>query len=112
VLTYYRALAGGSPSAERDRLLKMEWQEGVDEILRDLERPHPEIREIVRNIDVMKWGHAMIRPKPGFIWGPHRRRMTEPLGRIHFANSDLSGFSIFEEAQFRGVKAADRVLRL
>jgi hypothetical protein len=27
-----------------------------------------------------------------------------------FANSDLSGFSIFEEAQHRGVVAAERVL--
>jgi hypothetical protein len=31
-------------------------------------------------------------------------------GRILFANSDLSGFSIFEEAQYRGVYAADSVL--
>jgi hypothetical protein len=27
-----------------------------------------------------------------------------------FANSDVSGFSIFEEAQYRGVQAADRAL--
>jgi hypothetical protein len=31
--------------------------------------------------------------------GPNR------WARIHFANSDLSGFSIFEEAQYRGVQA-------
>jgi hypothetical protein len=31
-------------------------------------------------------------------------------GRLLFANSDLSGFSIFEEAQYRGVRAAERVL--
>jgi len=29
-----------------------------------------------------------------------------------FAHSDVSGLSLFEEAQFRGVTAADRVLRL
>jgi hypothetical protein len=27
-----------------------------------------------------------------------------------FANTDLSGFAIFEEAQHRGVRAADKVL--
>lgn len=27
-----------------------------------------------------------------------------------FANSDLSGFSIFEEAQYRGIAAAEKVL--
>ena len=32
--------------------------------------------------------------------------MVKPLGNIFFANSDLSGFSIFEEAQYRGVEAA------
>jgi len=31
--------------------------------------------------------------------------------RILFANSDLSGFSIFEEAQYRGIVSADRALR-
>ena len=34
----------------------------------------------------------------------------ESKGPVYYANSDLSGFSIFEEAQFRGVTAADRVL--
>jgi hypothetical protein len=28
-----------------------------------------------------------------------------------FANTDLSGFAIFEEAQYRGVLAADKVLK-
>jgi hypothetical protein len=33
-------------------------------------------------------------------------------GNVWLANSDLSGISIFEEAQFRGVKAADAALRV
>jgi monoamine oxidase len=110
VLTYYRALAGASPAEDRKRLLEMSWQDCVEMILADLAKPHPEMRDIVRNIDVMKWGHAMIRPRPGFLWGSARQQMSKPLGRIHFANSDLSGFSIFEEAQYRGVTAADAAL--
>jgi hypothetical protein len=47
----------------------------------------------------------MVRPAPGFMFSEARLRWTKPLGRIHFANSDLSGFSIFEEAQYRGVQA-------
>ena len=31
--------------------------------------------------------------------------------RILFANSDLSGISIFEEAQYHGVEAAQKVLK-
>jgi hypothetical protein len=29
---------------------------------------------------------------------------------VHFAHSDASGLSLFEEAQYRGVAAAERVL--
>jgi hypothetical protein len=64
----------------------------------------------VSHIDIMRLGHAMIRPAPGFIFSPERQRWLKPQGGIHYANSDLSGFSIFEEAQYRGVTAADRVL--
>jgi hypothetical protein len=32
--------------------------------------------------------------------------MAQPAGAIHFAHSDLSGFSVFEEAYTRGVQAA------
>jgi hypothetical protein len=52
----------------------------------------------------------MILPKPGFIWGEERRAAAEPRGVIHFAHSDLSGCSIFEEANDRGVRAAEAVL--
>jgi hypothetical protein len=110
VLTYYYPLTGASPRDERERLLKTDWQTWVDFILADLSKPHPEIRELVRNIDIMRWGHAMVRPRPGFIWGETRRRFARPTGRIHFAHSDLSGFSIFEEAQYRGVMGAQWVL--
>jgi hypothetical protein len=34
-----------------------------------------------------------------------------PGATLFYANSDLSGFSIFEEAQYRGVRAADRVMQ-
>ena len=110
VLTYYYPLTGSSPAQERMRLLNTEWQTWVDFILADLSKPHPEIRNLVRNIDIMRWGHAMVRPRPGFIWGKARKQMAQPFGRVHFAHSDLSGFSIFEEAQYRGVMAAERVL--
>jgi putative NAD(P)-binding protein len=110
VFTFYQPLTGSSPAAERGRLLSTNWQTWVDFIMADLSRPHPEIRSLVRNVDIMRWGHAMVRPKPGFIWGEARQHFTQPFGRIHFAHSDLSGFSLFEEAQYRGVVAADRIL--
>jgi protoporphyrinogen oxidase len=110
VLTYYLPLAGGDPADERRRLLEAPWSAWAERVLRDLAKPHPEIRELVSRLDVWRWGHGMVRPRPGFLWGEARRRAAEPIGNVHFAHSDLSGFSLFEEAQYRGVAAAEAVL--
>jgi hypothetical protein len=58
----------------------------------------------------MRWGHAMIRPRPGFVWGGARRAAARPYRAVHFANSDLSGVGLFEEAFYHGVRAAEEVL--
>jgi hypothetical protein len=47
---------------------------------------------------------------PGFLASEERHRLLASSSNLLFANSDLSGFSIFEEAQYRGVLAADRAL--
>jgi len=111
VLTYYYPLSGSVPIQERNRLLQTDWQTWSRIILKDLERPHPEIQSLVANLDIFRWGHAMVRPRPGFIWGKARRKAAEPKGNVFFAHSDLSGFSLFEEAQYRGVLAAERILK-
>jgi hypothetical protein len=110
VFTYYLPLSGGDSAVERRRLLDTPWQRWADQVLGDLARPHPEIRELVTRLDVWRWGHAMVRPRPGFLWGEARQRAANPIGKVHFAHSDLSGFSLFEEAQYRGVAAAEQVL--
>ena len=53
----------------------------------------------------------MARPRPGLIWGEERRRFAADAPRLRFAHADVSGFSLFEEAQYRGVLAAERTLR-
>ena len=110
VFTYYQPLAGSSPADERRALLEASWSAWRDRILADLAKPHPDIHDLVSRVDVFRWGHAMVRPRPGFLWGEARRRAALPIGNVYFAHSDLSGFSLFEEAQYRGVAAAERVL--
>ena len=110
VFTYYYPLAGTFPAEERTRLLETTWRTWADFILKDLAKPHPEIYALVSHLDIFRWGHAMVRPRPGFVWGEARRKATENLDNLYFAHSDLSGFSIFEEAQYRGVLAAEKVL--
>ncbi len=110
VWTYYWALAEGSPVESRKRLLANDWNYWKEAILADLERAHPDIRQCVSRIDIMRMGHAMARPTPGFLSLPVRQQLVRQQGTFVFAHADLSGFSIFEEAQYRGVHAAEHVL--
>ncbi len=110
VFTYYYPLCDTNPRVARTRLLGMDWRSCADVVLTDLARAHPEIRRLVERLDVMRWGHAMIRPRPGFVWGGARAAAARPHRGVHFANTDLSGVALFEEAFFHGVRAAEEVL--
>ncbi len=110
VWTFYWALAEGTPAQNRQLLIEKDWNYWKEAILRDLERVHSDIRQCVSRMDVMRMGHAMVRPAPGSIFSEERRRLSRREGRVLFANSDLSGISIFEEAQYQGVEAAEKAL--
>ena len=86
-------------------------EDWAEQILADLERPHPDIRKITTKLDIFRDGHAMSRPVPGLIWGEARQRFADDSANLRFAHADVSGFSLFEEAQYRGVLAAERTLR-
>jgi len=60
---------------------------------------------------VWRWGHAMVRPVPGFVSQVAMRQgpMLSP-GLFH-AHSDMSGLSLFEEAHYRGTAAAEAAMR-
>jgi glycine/D-amino acid oxidase-like deaminating enzyme len=106
VWTFYWSLAEYAPAQARQLLLDKDWNYWKEAILNDLAKAHPDIRQCVSHIDIMRIGHAMIRPAVGFVFSPERERWLAPHGNLHFANSDLSALSIFEEAQYRGVKSA------
>jgi glycine/D-amino acid oxidase-like deaminating enzyme len=110
VLTYYYALCESDPRAERERLLSAGRDDWAEVVLADLSRAHPEIRTLTTQLDVMRWGHAMIRPRPQFVWSDARRNASRPLRAIHFANTDLSAIALCEEALDHGVRAAEEVL--
>jgi hypothetical protein len=111
VFTYYYPLCDADPKQARSKLLAADWKDWADVALTDLQKAHHEIRSLVERIDVMRWGHAMIRPRPGFVWSEARRKAREPYRGIHFAHSDLSGVALFEEAFYHGNRAADEILR-
>ena len=110
VWTYYWALDRGTPRVNRTWLLSQDWRALCDRILADLSRAHPDLRDCASRIDICRMGHAMIRPTPGFLSSAVRHQLRAARDRLFYAHSDLSGLSIFEEAQYRGVMAADGAL--
>lgn len=110
VLTYYYPFTEGDPRTLRAELLAMEWSDCAEMILDDLSLAHPDIAALTDRLEVMRWGHAMIRPRTGFVWGQARRVAAEPFRNIHFANTDLSGLALLEEAFDHGLRAADEIL--
>ncbi|HSD28162.1 MAG TPA: twin-arginine translocation pathway signal, partial [Vicinamibacteria bacterium] len=111
VFTYYLPLLDDDPRLGRERLLRTPWSAWVESILADLRRAHPGIEDLVERVDVYLWGHAMVRPRPGFMWSEALAASAHPVGRIHFAHTDLSGMALFEEAQYWGIRAAEAVMR-
>lgn len=111
VWTHYWALGGGNPPALRRKLLADTWSVWRDRVLADLSRPHPQIRACVERIDIFRNGHAMSRPSPGVRTSSDLQRLRAGLNGLQFAHADLSGFSIFEEAQYWGVRGAMKTLR-
>jgi hypothetical protein len=111
VFTYYRPFPGGDPGEDRRALASSTWASLRDRILADLSRPHPEIAGLVRRLDVMFYGHAMVRPEVGFVCGGALAGAMAALsGPVQIAHADLSGFSLFEEAYEWGRHAAGRAL--
>lgn len=93
----------------RTKLFNYEWRDLADVCLTDIARAHPDIYDLCERIDIMRWGHAMISPRPGFIWGSERQKALKPYRNIHFAHTDLSGIALFEEAFYHGLRAAESI---
>jgi glycine/D-amino acid oxidase-like deaminating enzyme len=110
VWTYYWALAQQPAIEARRWLLAQDYPSLRDHILTDLARAHPDIRDCVSRVDVMRFGHAMVRPTPGLLADPQWRSLQRGQDGLFYAHSDLSGLPLFEEAQYRGVLAADRAM--
>jgi hypothetical protein len=112
VLTYYMPLTQADPVTARKQAMTMTHQDWVNIILNDLQKVHENITAAVSHIDINLWGHGMIRPVPQFIHGEARKLLAKPINQfIWFAHTDLAGISIFEEAFYQGLQAADAIIQ-
>ena len=107
VLTYFRAWGGADVAGARGALLAASWDELATAILADLRPAHPHLRDAIDRLDVMVWGHAMPRPSPGFLGDPPFEAPVLLADRVAWAHVDQGGIALFEEAQARGVRAAE-----
>ena len=110
VWTYYHPLTHLQPADARRYLLSARHRELAEGVMEDLALAHPDLRSYVERLDVWRWGHAMVRPTPGFLFGGARAMFEKPYGRIAFAHSDVSGLPLFEEAFYRGMQAVEDLL--
>ncbi|MGY4396264.1 hypothetical protein ACVWZA_001437 [Sphingomonas sp. UYAg733] len=110
VLTWYMAMSDTTPAAARRELLDRPLEHWQDTVRADLIETNPDLKGAIRRIDVWRWGHAMIRPTPGFFWSGAREKAATPQPPLFFAHSDLSGLSLFEEAHYRGTLAAQNAM--
>jgi hypothetical protein len=55
-------------------------------------------------------GHAMSSPVPGYLSQKGLLALRAADQKVQFAHSDLSGYSIFEEASWWGWQAAGRII--
>lgn len=110
VLTWYLPLSRESPAEARKIMMTRslrDWQRIVRD---DLLSMNPDLDGAIERIDIWRWGHAMIRPSPGFLTDAARGVAIAAGPPVLFAHSDMSGLSLFEEAHHRGVVAAEAAL--
>lgn len=103
VLVYYLPLSADG----RHQLLQRSHGEWVNIIMNDLAQAHPELEDSVQRIDLYRWGHGMIRPVPGSLFGPDAELRRAPIGAVALASCDVTGMPLFEEACYCGISAAE-----
>ncbi|HHH30827.1 MAG TPA: hypothetical protein ENK57_21125 [Polyangiaceae bacterium] len=107
VLTHFRAYGDPDVAGTRAMLLGHGWAVHAGAVLDDMRTAHPEIVEQCRRVDVMIWGHAMPRPRPGFLGADPMGSAPMIAERVAWAHVDQTGYALFEEATDRGVRAAE-----
>jgi hypothetical protein len=111
VFTAYLALSDRTPEQARKWMQAASADELVDAASRDLKTAYGwAFAPCVEQVRITLRGHAMAAPLPGFRANAGTRALREADGPVLFAHADLSGFSVFEEAAWWGIRAAERAL--
>ncbi|KIG15480.1 hypothetical protein DB30_05503 [Enhygromyxa salina] len=113
VITYYQPLVAHDPAGlakHRAHLLASDAGVLSEQVLGALEHMHPGIRRHLGAIHIHRWGHAMIRPTPGHLFGGSLDVARAPIGCVRACASDVGGLPLFEEAFYAAIEGADWAL--
>ncbi|WP_375417397.1 FAD-dependent oxidoreductase [uncultured Hymenobacter sp.] len=111
VITLCWPLTDEAPDEARRRAYQTSYAQWLPRVVAELETYHPGVTPYIQRADLWLWGHGMVAPTPGLVWGAARQAALQPLrGRIFFAHTDFSGISVFEEGFYQGIRAAREVL--
>ncbi|MEM6292596.1 MAG: NAD(P)-binding protein [Myxococcota bacterium] len=113
VLSFYDARVPAPDQtldAVRNDLLTASLDDLAVEVTGALEGMHPGITPSIRSMAFARWGHAMVRPVPGLLFGDALARAATPIGVVHPCATDVGGVPLFEQAFSNGVRAAERAL--
>jgi hypothetical protein len=124
VLTFFGGNTAGPDelASERFKLLDTPFGDYEQSIRDDLARIMAgtafDVERDVSAIYLYRWGHAMIMPVPGQLFGPGRDRKASPrsaaaapLGKISFAGQETEGTPSVECAMASGDRAAGEVVK-
>ncbi|SDV47265.1 NAD(P)-binding protein [Chitinasiproducens palmae] len=111
VFTAYEALSHLSPQAARQWLAAASPDALRERAAADLLAAYgATLWRHATGLEITVRGHAMATPTPGFLSNDGLAALRAADGRVLFAHADLSGYSVFEEASWWGVRAAARIL--
>lgn len=113
VVTYYQPMPADDLAGLRERraeLLAGSLDHWCDHVAEQLEAMHPGVGPTIRRLHVTRWGHAMVQPRPGHLFGPGLASARLPVGRVLPCAADTGGLPLFEEAFAGGVRGAEWAL--
>ena len=102
VITSYHAIT----AEKRGSLLSGSAAQWARHVVDELLPLHPDLTPKLRQVALMRYGHAMSVPVPGLRGSAALAALAQPgAGRVGFAHADLAGYSVFEEAFTSGDEA-------
>jgi NAD(P)-binding Rossmann-like domain len=111
LFTAYHAMVDTEPLEARRWLAQCSDKELLDLTAADLLQTYGRwFWRYLRAAHITVRGHGMPSPRPGYLSNKLRGDLGNETGAILYANADLSGYSVFEEAAYWGRLAAFRIL--